>query len=223
MEIIINGESLEVKLVSPKQSQVFELDKFYRMIFSECIRGGIMSEAEAKKRHEESGAWTKEDDKRIEDLIKMIAFNSARLSDHAELTEDTADICASIQDDRSTMFDLISRRTDLMSNTAEGMANEQRVFKYVSLCLCTEEGYPIFSTEKELEDFSESDPEGFSSVMTNAYAEIYGLDKDANITEGWAEVEFLERVQAEGDKEEKKTKTKAKAKTKKKKSSKDKK
>lgn len=197
MEINLNGDPVNVKFVTPNQSQVFELDKFYRMIFSECIRGGIMSEAEARKRHSESGAWTKEDDKKIDDLIKIVAFNSARLSDINELTDEAADIVASIQEDRNEMFELIGRRTDLMSNTAEGMANEQRVFKYVALCLCTEEGTPVFSSDTELEEFSNVEKESFNLIMQSAYAEVYGIDKDADLTEGWAEVEFLERIAPE--------------------------
>lgn len=216
MKIKIEGQETEVKFGEPNQSQIFELDKFYRKIFSECIREGIMTEAEAKKRFNESGAWTKDEESQIQILIQKIAFNSANLQSLTEINDESTDIITAIQEDRAELFELIGRKTELLSNTAEGMANEQKVFKYISLCLCSEDGTSLFSGQEELEKYSTENRDDFSEIVQEAYCLVYGIDNDKDITEDWAEVQFLSNISE--DKEPKKKSPKKK--TQKKKSSK---
>lgn len=216
MKITIEGTKTEAKFAEPKQSQIFELDKFYRKIFSECIREGIMTEAEAKKRFNESGAWTKDEESQIQILIQKIAFHSASLQTLTEINDESTDIITAIQEDRAELFELIGRKTELLSNTAEGMANEQKVFKYISLCLCSEDGTSLFSGQEELEKYSTENRDDFSEIVQEAYCLVYGIDNDKDITEDWAEVQFLSNVSE--DKEPKKKSPKKK--TQKKKSSK---
>lgn len=211
MNININGESLDVKFAEPNQSQIFELDRFYRKIFSECIREGIMTEAEAKKRFDSSGAWTEADDSEIQVLIQKLAFNSSKLTEMSELNEEATELIEKIQKDRSRMFDLISSKTELLSNTAEGMANEQKVFKYISLCLCNEEGKSLFAGQEDLEQYAADNRDDFSELVQKAYAIVYDIDSDRDITEDWAEVQFFSNISKESE-----TKSVAKSKKRKK-------
>lgn len=221
MKITIEGTKTEAKFAEPKQSQIFELDKFYRKIFSECIREGIMTEAEAKKRFNESGAWTKDEESQIQILIQKIAFHSASLQTLTEINDESTDIITAIQEDRAELFELIGRKTELLSNTAEGMANEQKVFKYISLCLCSEDGTSLFSGQEELEKYSTENRDDFSEIVQEAYCLVYGIDNDKDITEDWAEVQFLSNVSEDKEPKKKSPKKKSpKKKTQKKKSSK---
>ena len=222
MKIKIEGQEAEVKFGEPNQSQIFELDKFYRKIFSECIREGIMTEAEAKKRFNESGAWTKDEESQIQILIQKIAFHSASLQTLTEINDESTDIITAIQEDRAELFELIGRKTELLSNTAEGMANEQKVFKYISLCLCSEDGTSLFSGQEELEKYSTENRDDFSEIVQEAYCLVYGIDNDKDITEDWAEVQFLSNVSEDKEPKKKKSpkKKSPKKKTQKKKSSK---
>jgi acyl carrier protein phosphodiesterase len=195
MELNINGELVNARFSEPNQSQIFELDKFYRKVFAECLREGILTESEAKKRFEETGAWSKEDDKNVNNLIQKVAFNSVLLSEMDELSEEAADLIALIQEDRNSMLEMLSRKTDLFSNTAEGMANEQRVYKFVSMCLVDESGTPIAGSEAELENLSANNKEAFDEVMRAAYSKVYNVDLDeTDITSNWAEVEFMKKI-----------------------------
>jgi hypothetical protein len=216
MEINIRESKVEARFSEPNQSQIFELDKFYRKIFSECIREGIMTEAEAKKRFAESGAWTKEEETEIQVLIQKLAFNSAKLGLMKELNDESSELISSIQEDRSEMFELISRKTELLSNTAEGMANEQKVFKYIALCLCDKEGLNLFGSEEELEKYASDNSDDFSVVVQEAYSIVYGVDYSKDLTADWAEVQFLIGIE-EGSKDNKKKPKKTKKKSPKKK------
>lgn len=201
MSVRFNEKDREFSLGEPSQSQIFELDKFYRKVFSECIREGIMTEAEAKKRFEESGAWTKSDESEIQKLMNLVAFDSAMLSQREDLDDDTADLIEKIQQNRSSLFELISRKTELLSNTAEGMSNEQKVFQYMLLCLRDEDGKRVFLSKEEIEEFSKTNPEELSVLAENAYAKVYGIEEDRDITEDWAEVRFMSKM---SDKQEEK-------------------
>jgi hypothetical protein len=203
MNININGESVEVKFSEPNQSQIFELDKFYRKIFSECVRGDIMTEAEAKKRYEKSGAWTEVEEAEIQVLIQKLAFGSVKLDLMEEMSEEATDLISSIQGDRSDLFDLIASKTELLANTAEGMSNEQKVFKYIALCLCSDDGKVLFGSDKALEDYAIDNRDDFSSIVHEAYGLVYGIDNDKDITEDWAEVKFLNKVSEKSETEDK--------------------
>lgn len=206
MELSINGETVQAKFSEPNQSQVFELDKFYRKVFSECIREGILTESEATKRYQDTGAWTKEDDQKVNNLIQSVAFNSILLSEEDELTDQAADLVTKIQADRNSMLEMLGRKTDMFSNTSEGMANEQRVYRFVSLCLCSEDGMVLFGSEKELEDFAQNEKESFDLVMRNAYSKVYNVDmEDTELTRGWAEVEFLKKIAEKTESSEEET------------------
>lgn len=194
MELNINGELTKCRFAEPNQSQVFELDKFFRRVFAECVREGMMTEAEAAKRYEESGAWTKEDDKKIQNLLEQVSLNSVLLTAETELSEDAATLIEKIQESRNSMLELLSRKTDLFSNTAEGMANEQRIYKFVTLCLVEEDGMVLFGSDAELEAFSQNNKEDFETVMRAAYALTYGVDSEKDITEDYAEVQFLQML-----------------------------
>ena len=221
MDIKLEGKNTGVKFTEPNQSQIFELDKFYRKIFSECIREGIMTEAEAKKRFASTGAWTTDEEAEIQTLIQKIAYNSAKLLILEEMSPDAGKLIDLIQEDRSSMFELISRKTELLSNTSEGMANEQKVFKYISLCLCTEDGHRIFDSEESLEKYAVDNRDDFSTVVQKAYSLVYGIDSEKDITEDWAEVQFLSNISADEHKpKEQKKKKSPKKRTPKKKSSK---
>lgn len=208
MELNINEETVNVELSKPNQSQLFELDKFYRKVFSECLREGILTEAEAKKRYEETGAWGSADDKKVANLIELIAFNSVLLSEEDEMTDDAAELVTKLQRDRAEMIEMLGRKTELFSNTAEAMANEQKVYKYVALCLVGEDRKPVFGSESELENFALNQEEDFGSLISEAYAQVYGVETSGDIiTQNWAEVDFLRMIaeQEEASDEEEKT------------------
>ena len=199
MKITRNGEEMSVRFAEPNQAQIFELDKFFRKIFSECIREGIMTEAEAKKRFEQSGAWTDADETEIQGLIQSMGIASALLGNLEEVNEEANNLIEKIQADRTRMFELISRKTELMANTAEGMANEQKIFKYILLCLVEESGTQVFSSQSDLEEFAQDGQDEFSVIVTNAYSLVYGIDSEKDITQDWAEVQFMNKISASED------------------------
>jgi metal-dependent amidase/aminoacylase/carboxypeptidase family protein len=129
----------------------------------------------------------------------------------SEVNEEATELIEKIQKDRSRMFDLISSKTELLSNTAEGMANEQKVFKYISLCLCNEEGKSLFAGQEDLEQYAADNRDDFSELVQKAYAIVYGIDSDRDITEDWAEVQFFRNISKESE-----TKSVAKSKKRKK-------
>ncbi len=178
----------------PNQEELFEIDLQYRKIYSEALRNGVMTEAEAKKLLKKNNSWGKEDEDRISSLAFDIAQNQRILEGFKDRPkEQILELINKITGLRSDLFDLISQRTSMLTNAAEGIANEQRIHKLIEICLinkATEE--PYFADMGQYKEFASSHVDELSQIYRQAWMFEYGATEDS--MENYPEIKVLKEL-----------------------------
>jgi hypothetical protein len=190
--IKVNGQDTTVFFVRPTVSELMQIDMEYRRIYSEAVRTGIMAEAEARKIFRKSGAWDKSDEDKISNLSLAVAQSLAQLTDKLS-SEEGVKLATQINTMRGELMGLIGQRIELFANTAEGIANENRIHKLIELCCVradTKEKF--FDSRDGYELFVQSNKDTLSSIFREAYAFEYGQVEEAMAE--WPEVKYLRNL-----------------------------
>jgi hypothetical protein len=219
-EVNIGGKPTKIMLKAPNQAEIFKLDLLHKKIYTELVRNDVMTEAEARRRFKDTGAWTDKHDKEIE----QYSFNVASLTLALEAVlqdkkmEDRknkiAELCEQLAEERGKQIALIREKAEIFSNTAESLADVQKMHKFVEICAyLAEEDEPLFETRDEYVQFTAEEREAASAIFLKSYEFEYGSpDK---ISEGWLEVEGereLRKLSEKSDKPRKKKPAKRKKK-----------
>lgn len=192
--IKVNGQDTALYFIRPTVSELMQIDMEYRRIYSEAVRTGIMSEAEARKIFKKSGAWDKSDEETISNLSISIARMIAKLDTLPN--DEGVKLATEINQNRAELMRLIGQRIELFSNTAEGIANENRIHKLIELCCVradTKEKF--FDSREAYERFVQGNKDVLSSIFREAYTFEYGNVDDT--VQEWPEMKYLQKVAAE--------------------------
>ena len=206
-KISIDGAEKLLYFMRPTLSQIFDMDMEYRKIYAEAIRQGVATEAEIKNRMKKTEAWTEIDQNRI----SHISLEIARLESVFKATRDgqedeVAKIIEKIAELRRELISLISQKTSLLTNTAEDIANNQRMYKLVELC-CYTDNQRFFDDRQVFESFFQQYPDQASEIFKQSF--LYEYDTKEDFTEDWIEVKYFkellekEKAKLEQKKEEK--------------------
>lgn len=207
-KVTIDNKDVLLYFKHPTQEEIFKLDLVYRVAFANAMRQGVMCEAEARKVFKESGAWTSEDENKINMLTLKIAQLETIVkaflqgSNPEEKNEDDINnMVTELMTLRNDHLTLIGTRTSLFRQTAEGAADEQRMHKFVELCCYrSEDEEKLFGSHDEYINFLMEQHDAESEIYKQAYMFEYGLPED--ISAGWAEVEWLKHYKASAKTEE---------------------
>jgi hypothetical protein len=211
--INIDGRDVKLYFKNPNHSEILRLDMVYRKYFSLALREGIMSEAEVKKNASKNDVWTKKD----EDNLTNISFKIAALEmivDNKEgkySKKEIEDAVEQLTKLRTELVTSIGTKVNVVENSAEGFANEQRVHEFVQLC-CMIEGEDVrFFEDKVYEDFVRD----YSDILSEIYKEahIFEYGEPDEITSNWSEIKYLNK-KAKENKEKQEIKDKKKKKEK---------
>jgi len=207
--VSVDGEDKTLLFSSPNQENMFEIDKHYRKIYSEAIREGIMTEAEARKRFQASEAWTKLDESSINTQSNMVA--ELELFLEAEKDPDKAsEIAANLAEIRADLLESLTMKNEIFAMTAEMIALEQKMHKFCELCCTDDKGDRLFSDSKSYQEFSETNPSALSTVFAEAH--IFEFEIPEDMTSDWGEVKFVQNLVKEAEaKEAKKSAKKTRA------------
>jgi len=190
----IDNKNVDLYFKRPSQVELFEIDLTYRKIYSEALRHGVMTESEAKKLFKSSNAWTKEDEDKISDMSLRIA-NAQRVLEATKHQEKSGvlSLITQITEMRNELVNHITQRTTMFSNTAEGIANEQRMHKVVELCLCQKEDNDhYFETTESYKKFVETHPDELSEIYKQAWLFEYSIPE--NTSESYPEIQVLREL-----------------------------
>ncbi len=195
--VSIEGQEITLRFKRPNVSEVMDIDMEYRRSYSEAVRAGVMADAEAKKIFKKSGTWSKAEEDAISNISMQLVglskdLNEAKVEKHT----DNLKLVQRATDLRTELMRLIQTKTDLFSNTAEALAGEQKMHKFIELCLIscdTQERY--FNSREHYETFSRGQSVALSTIVKNAYFFEYGMPDD--LTAGWAELSYLKRASVE--------------------------
>lgn len=200
--IVIDGEETTLFFKRPTHAELLEIDMTYRKIYASAVRSGLMVEREAKNVFKGSGAWNKENEDSIRSISVQIALLEKTINDDALKDEDRMKAVEKISALRAELFELIGERTNMFSNTAEGLANEQRMHKFAELC-CFDKttNQPYFNDYEAYQKFVSEHATELSEIYKQGYLFEYALPED--ITESWSEIKYLKKVAERANKEEK--------------------
>lgn len=172
-----DGKEVEYAVVSPKSSDSQKADVIHGKAFADAVRNKALFRASLDAHMKEQGLWNDEKEKEYKDLTKSINDMEYKLKRGGIRASEAREIAIEMRKNRVQLRDLITERTSLDANTAEGKAENARFNCLVSLCLVDNKtGNPIY---KDMNDYLENanNEEAFKGAQILAQM-MYGLDKD---------------------------------------------
>ena len=102
----------------------------------------------------------------------------------------------SLTDLRNKLMNKIGLKVEIISQSAEGLANQQRMHKFTELC-CVEANTNkrIFESASDYATFALNHRDVLSEIYKQAYFTEYG--DPSRMSENWAEVKYLKKVLSE--------------------------
>jgi len=183
-----NGKTVTVAVVKPNSSKIKQAQLVYNKAFRAALESGALLRQKLDSYMREQEIWddSKEEEynnlvERINDAEKTLAKGGIKLSDARETA-------IQMRVDRAEFRDLISERTAMDGNTAEGQADNARFNHLVYLCVLDEKTGKSFF--KSVEDYEEKSSEPYAA---SAAAELARLmyDLDPNYDKNLPENQFL--------------------------------
>lgn len=207
----------------PTQREINEGEFVYKTKYSEALRFGALTGAEASKIIESREIWNKEDDKKLAELFLELSVQSKVLEDTNDLAEGAA-LLNKMFDIRNQILKLNLKRNNILDNTAESYADDHRLQYYVVACTFDETNKKVFATLDDFLDQANSDLGKKALVKTihliandgrdflEDWPETVWKKKHGLLTDDLEPIEakFEEVVQAEIDAKEQKKKPRKK-------------
>ena len=193
-KINLKGKEVSLHFRRPKQSELFDMDKAYRVAMTKLLSEGVMTEHKASRIFDQNGEWTKQDDSEWKSLAILIAQHCKILTEDADRPrEESLKIVDKITELRGRQHELGLRRTRLFQNSAEGLAEQQKMHVFIRLCCCLPGGERAFPDDDSYQEFLDGENDEASKLLSEAYGFEYGVDLD-KYAEDWPEVQFLKNL-----------------------------
>ena len=142
-------------ILKPTQQQIADADLVYKANYSEALRRGALTHAEAVRIIKDRNIWTSDDDVAAQKFLLTINELGLKLSATKDITEGLG-LVNDIEQKRAELILLNNRRNAILDNTAESYADEKRLHFYITKCLKDTTGAPIYKDEIELIGDAES-------------------------------------------------------------------
>lgn len=173
-KVEIDGKEVELAAI-PQTAEVSRgAGLEYNKTFSACVKGGALLRVQLDNILKREEIWDEVKSKQYDDLLEQIQNNERKLAKGGIKLTDAREAAISLRVIRVTLRDLISERTELESNTAEGQSENAR-FNYIIANIVvyndTEEKY-----FPSLEDYLNTSTDPVTVEIATKTAEIlYGL------------------------------------------------
>jgi hypothetical protein len=171
----IGGEEKEFEIKPITSGQQREAQKIYNQAFSDAVKSGSIVRARLDDLLKEQGLWDDNKQQKFSTLQKQILDNERILSKGGISLKDARSTAIRTKKLREDLRDLISVKTNLDTNTAEGQADNARFNYLVSACVVYKDTQqPYF---KDYEDYinKATDIVAIYGAQKLAFA-MYGLD-----------------------------------------------
>lgn len=180
----IDGKDVEFTVRSPSLQDQREATKVYNQAFSDAIKAKAIVRAKIDEILKEQGLWDDSKQMKFDELQKNILERERVLAKGGIALSKARDTALEIRKLRDEIRELISVKTVLDNNTAEGQADNGRFNYLVSVCTTYKENNrPYFNN---MEDYlnKSADPVSLKAAQTLANM-LYGLENnyEANLPE----------------------------------------
>jgi len=122
-------------VVEPTLEHQNESSKIYNRTFRDALESGAILRASLTDYMEKQGLWSDEKELEYNEIQEKIRISERKLKKGGMKLSEARSVALSMSDDRNKLRELISERTSLDSNTAEGQADNERFNYLVSCCV----------------------------------------------------------------------------------------
>lgn len=186
----IDDKNVDFKLKSPSFKDQREAQKVYNQAFSDAVKSGCIVRGRLDDLLKEQGLWDDKKEMQLNTLQHEILASEQKLAKGGISLNAAKGIALEMRGLRDKLRDLISVRTNLDNNTAEGQADNARFNYLVSCCLVySDNNKPYFPSYEEYLNRS-AEPVAIKAAQELA-TRLYGLDD--NYEHQLAENKFLKQ------------------------------
>ena len=174
-----NDKDMNILVKKPTAKNISDAQRYSTMTWTEAIQSGILTRKELDNVLEERGLWSKGKQEQYEKLTHGINERELKLAKGGIKLSRAKKLALEIRDMRIDLRVLISERTVMDANTAEGMADNARFDYFVSCCTFTEDDERFF---KDVDDYKERSSEQAAVDSATKLADvIYDLDENFEV------------------------------------------
>lgn len=187
-KIVIDGKTQEFRVRSPNLNDNREAQKVYNTTFNDAVQSNAILRDKLNDFMKQQGLWDDAKEAELTSLQKEILEGERALAKGGIKLSQARQLAIEMRQKRVAQRELLSTRTSLDSNTAEGQADNARFNYLVSACLVyNDTGKPYF---KDLADYLNSATKPVSIEAASRLASMmYGLD--SNFEDTLPENKFL--------------------------------
>ena len=178
--------------------QTIEAQRVYTKEFKKAVEDGAILKQSLEEHMRDQGLWDDEMAEKYTDLVKQSADLEYKIKSGAyKKASELRDKAFELKKIRGELTALLSVRNSMDSVTAEGLADNERFFYLVSVCVydyLTQK--PVFSSLQDYKDQADSE---LAVKCASEYANVaYGLDE--NYQDAFVENKLLKRLNLLNDK-----------------------
>jgi hypothetical protein len=180
----VDGKQVEFSIKSPSFKDQREAQKIYNQAFADAVQSGCIVRGRLDDLLREQGLWDENKERKMKTIQQQIFDNEQVLAKGGISLNSAKSVAFEIRELRQELREVISSRTSLDSNTAEGQADNARFNYLVSCCLVySENNKPYFDSYESYLNKS-AEPVAIKAAQVLA-SRMYGLDDnyEANLSE----------------------------------------
>lgn len=184
----IDDKKVEFKLKSPSFKDQREAQKVYNQAFSDAVKSGCIVRGRLDDLLKEQGLWDDKKEMQLNTFQHEILTCEQKLAKGGISLNTAKGVALEMRELREKLRDLISVRTNLDNNTAEGQADNARFNYLVSCCLVYSDSNKAYFPSYEDYLNRSAEPVAIKGAQVLA-SKLYGLDD--NYEKELAENKFL--------------------------------
>jgi len=192
----IDGKQVGFSIKSPSFKDQREAQKIYNQAFADAVKSGCIVRGRLDDLLREQGLWDENKERKMVTIQQQIFDNEQILAKGGISLSAAKSVALEIRELRADLRELISSRTSLDSNTAEGQADNARFNYLVSCCLVYSEGNKPYFDSYESYLNKSAEPVAIKAAQVLA-SRMYGLDD--NYETNLAENKFLKEYKFVND------------------------
>lgn len=172
-----DDKTVEIIVRSPTNNDRKESQKYYNAAFTAAIKSGAIVRAKLEDVLVEQGLWDEAKQIRFDTIQKQISDNDAKLKKGGIPLSAAKEIALEMRKLRMEFRDIISDKTSLDTQSAEGQADSERFSYYVYACT-----FRADNNKRYFNSYNDYMQAGDDPVSVKAAAELanllYGLEAD---------------------------------------------
>ena len=182
------GKTVEYCVRKPSVAQQKDGQKIYNQTFRDALSSGCILRIKLEDFMREQNVWDDDKQQRLIALNRDINAGERKLRAGGFDFDEATALAKRMRGLRADLRELISDRTELDVNTAEGQADNQRFNYLISVCLVyNDTQQPVFSS---LDDYTQNAGTEQAALGAEKFAQLwYNLDEDYEAK--YEEIKFM--------------------------------